>query len=158
MIRCYVALGSNLLSPERQLRQALVQLRHLPRSVLIKYSPFYLSKPSGVRGQPHYVNLVVCLDTQLPATRLLALCQRIETAHHRLRKRRWSSRTLDIDLLLFGKEHLHKRGLIIPHPRMTQRDFVMVPLLDIAPAIKQQVHEARYETTILRALHGVRSS
>lgn len=136
MIRCYLGLGSNLRSPERQLRQALAKLQKLPRTVITVVSSLYRSHPCGVRSQPRYFNMVVALHTSLSAQHLLTQCQRVENSQQRLRKKRWGARTIDIDLLLYGEQVIHQAGLTVPHPRMLERDFVLVPLLEISPTIK----------------------
>lgn len=135
MTRCYLGLGSNLRHPQRQLRCALKQLRTLDKSVIIAQSRLYATKPWGVRWQPTYVNMVVAIETQLPPHTLLRHCQAIETKQQRLRKIRWGARTLDIDVLLYGTKTIQTPTLTIPHPRMFLRDFVLIPLLDIAPDI-----------------------
>jgi 2-amino-4-hydroxy-6-hydroxymethyldihydropteridine diphosphokinase len=78
MTRCYLGLGSNLRSPNRQLRRALVELRQLPRSVIVATSPIHSTKPWGMRGQPNYANMVIAIETKLPAQAVLAYCQQIE--------------------------------------------------------------------------------
>ena len=133
MTRCFLGLGSNLNMPKRQLKQAIQQLRNLPRTVIMGQSGIYLSKPLGVRAQPMYYNMVVAIQTSLPAKELLYLCQAIENKQHRIRKRHWGSRTLDIDLLLYGDKSIHSKNLTIPHPHMLMRDFVLIPLLEVNP-------------------------
>jgi 2-amino-4-hydroxy-6-hydroxymethyldihydropteridine diphosphokinase len=135
MILCYLGLGSNLHSPERQLRQAIVELRKLPRTVVTNVSNLYFSRPCGMRSQPPYCNMVIAINTLLPAKALLNQCHRIEKKHQRVRKTRWGARTLDIDLLLYGEHVINHADLIVPHPRMTQRDFVLTPMLEIAPKV-----------------------
>lgn len=131
MTLCYLGLGSNLRCPERQLKQALEKIRTIPQSVIIKRSSIYYSPPWGVKSQPPYCNMVIALQTTLPSLKLLSYCQEIENAQERIRKKRWGARTLDIDLLLFGKQKINHQRLIIPHPQMLKRDFVMIPLLEI---------------------------
>ncbi|WP_157079312.1 2-amino-4-hydroxy-6-hydroxymethyldihydropteridine diphosphokinase, partial [Legionella londiniensis] len=133
MIPCYLALGSNLRSPERQLRQAIAKLKQLPASSILKISSIYLSLPLGAGVQPHYCNLVLSLRTRLPPHCLLDYCQRIENKHQRVRKKKWGARTLDIDILLYGRMTISSSRLTIPHPEMVYRDFVMTPLLEISP-------------------------
>ncbi len=136
MIRCYLGLGSNLRSPQRQLKQAIHQLKKLPRSVITHLSRVYYSQPCGVRAQPPYYNMVLEIYTSLPAKRLLYCCQQIENKQQRLRKKRWGARTLDIDLLLYGVVCVDQPNLIVPHPQMIKRDFVLAPLLEISPDIR----------------------
>ena len=131
MIVCYLGLGSNLRSPERQLRQALAALQKLPHCALTKTSSVYFSKPYGMRAQPTYCNMVVQLLTTLPPTLLLAYCHKLEKNQLRVRNKRWGSRTLDIDILLYGKQRIHSKLLTIPHPQMFKRDFVLLPILEI---------------------------
>jgi len=133
MTYCYLGLGSNLHSPQRQLRQAIALLHKLPHTSIDKISKLYFSKPLGIRCQPPYYNVVLTLHTTLPATRLLHYCQSIEQKHQRVRKKRWGPRTLDIDLLLYGKQIINRHDLHVPHPQLTVRDFVLVPLLEISP-------------------------
>jgi 2-amino-4-hydroxy-6-hydroxymethyldihydropteridine diphosphokinase len=133
MIDCYLGLGSNLRSPSRQLRQAIASLKKLPRSTVKQYSSLYSSTPAGVHAQPNYKNMAVHLQTSLPPDRLLQVCQAIEQKHNRIRKRHWGARTLDIDVLLYGDQSIQTHDLIIPHPHLLTRDFVLLPLLELAP-------------------------
>lgn len=133
MTRCYLGLGSNLHSPIRQLNRAVASIRKLPRSALVQVSKIYISHPLGVRSQPNYFNLVLAIQTSLPAIQLLRLCQAIEQRQQRIHKQHWGARTLDIDLLLYDKKTMNTHALTIPHPQMLKRDFVLVPLLDIDP-------------------------
>lgn len=130
---CYLGLGSNLASPERQLRQAIGLLRKLPRSAIVAKSAIYTSRAYGVRSHPSYCNMVIALQCSLSAQDLLFFCQGIENKQQRVRKKRWGARTLDIDLLLYGNQIVNQRGLVLPHPEITKRDFVLVPLLEIFP-------------------------
>lgn len=134
MISCYLGLGSNLKSPKRQLKQAMAALRALPRTTLLQPSKIYASKPLGARAQPTYYNMVIAIQTSLPAKALLHHCQSIENKQHRIRKQHWGARTLDIDLLLYGNRKTHTPDLTIPHPHMLTRDFVLIPLLEINPS------------------------
>ena len=135
MITCYLGLGSNLRSPERQLRQAAVRLKKLPKTAVITLSNIYFSPAFGRRAQPPYCNSVIEIRTCLPPQTLLRHCLAIEKKQQRVRKVRWGARTLDIDILLYGQQTIHKHRLTIPHPRMFERDFVLKPLLTIAPQI-----------------------
>lgn len=135
MTICYLALGSNLSSPKRQLQTAIKSIRHIPNTCLKKVSPIYQSKPFGVSSlsQPNYSNAVVIIETKLPPGTLLHYCQLIEKKQKRVRLKYWGARTMDIDILLFGGKNIQTKDLTIPHPRMHERDFVLVPLLDIWP-------------------------
>ena len=132
----YIGLGSNLQHPRRQLARALGELGRLPRTRLAAASHNYLSAPVGcVEPQPDYVNAVAALSTALAPRALLARLRAIERRHGRARRsERNAPRTLDLDVLLFGRRRLDHPSLTIPHPRMHERAFVLVPLLEIAPA------------------------
>jgi 2-amino-4-hydroxy-6-hydroxymethyldihydropteridine diphosphokinase len=129
----FVGLGANLGEPRRQVTQACVELDGLPHTRLVKASSLYRSAPVGYAEQPEFVNAVAQLDTGLPAERLLAELQAIEERHGRRRGFANAPRTLDLDLLLHGDAVIHTPMLTLPHPRMHQRAFVLMPLLEIAP-------------------------
>lgn len=131
MSSCYLGLGSNLRSPERQLRNALKKIKNIPRTKIQVSSKIISSKPHGTSWQPYYCNMVVCLKTRLQPIKLLDHCQKIELQQKRIRKKRWGPRTLDIDILLYGNTELNSKRLTIPHPRMHERDFVLIPLKEI---------------------------
>jgi 2-amino-4-hydroxy-6-hydroxymethyldihydropteridine diphosphokinase len=134
----FIGLGSNLSHPRRQLARAISALAHLPQSRLIAVSPNYLSAPMGTsEPQPDYVNAVAAVRTTLAPRALLWRLQAIERRQHRRREAgqaRNAPRTLDLDLLLYGRRRIRVAQLVVPHPRMHERAFVLRPLLDIAPA------------------------
>ncbi|MEE6031302.1 2-amino-4-hydroxy-6-hydroxymethyldihydropteridine diphosphokinase [Avibacterium paragallinarum] len=133
MKQVYIALGSNLATPVQQLENALQALQQLPYSQLVAVSHFYQSKPLGPQDQPDYVNAVACLTTTLAPLDLLDQLQRIEQEQGRVRLRRWGERTLDLDILLYGNEIIQSERLTVPHYDMQHREFVIVPLYNIAP-------------------------
>ncbi len=132
----YVGLGSNLADPQAQLNRALYELAEIPDTKLIACSTFYQSPPVGPQDQPDYLNAVAHLETALAAGKLLQELQRIEAAHGRKREVRWGARTLDLDLLLYGDETMDTPQLQVPHPEMTRRNFVLYPLLELAPDLE----------------------
>lgn len=132
-ITAYVALGANLGDPARQVRQAAAELTRLPDTRLLARSSLYLSRPMGFLEQPDYVNAVAALATRLTPRALLAALLEIETRHGRTRAFKNAPRTLDLDLLLYDGLVMREPGLSLPHPRMLERAFVMVPLAEIAP-------------------------
>jgi 2-amino-4-hydroxy-6-hydroxymethyldihydropteridine diphosphokinase len=134
MIRSYIALGSNLNQPRQQVSTAISTLATLANCKLIAQSRLYGSVAIGPGEQDNYVNAVVALDTNLSPVNLLHTLQSIEAEHQRQRNIRWAARTLDLDLLLYGTESINTPELTVPHPRMFERDFVLRPLADIAPA------------------------
>lgn len=132
----YLGLGANLNAPREQLDKAVAALRALPKSQLIAVSHHYASKPMGPQDQPDYVNAVAAIKTTLLPEQLLDLTQEIEIKHGRVRKNeRWGARTLDIDILLFGQQIINTERLTVPHYGLTEREFVVYPLLEIAPDI-----------------------
>ena len=135
MIRVYIGLGSNLNNPTQQLQAALQALKKLPKSHLGQISQFYESPPMGPQNQPDFINAVAALDTILAPLELLKALQKIEAQQGRKRDplRHWGPRNLDLDILLYGNERLNTEELIIPHPGLTERKFVFIPLLEIAP-------------------------
>lgn len=137
MIRAFVAIGSNLGDPLAQARHAVTALAALPDSRLVLASSFYASRPMGPQDQPDYVNAVVALDTGLPPLVLLDHLQHIELEQGRVRKEeRWGPRTLDLDLLLYGDAVIEHERLTVPHYGMKCREFVLLPLHEIAPALQ----------------------
>jgi len=131
----YVGIGSNLDGPRRQVEVALDELDQLPHSRVVRRSSLYRSAPVGFAAQPDFVNAVAQLETGIPAERLLSELQEIEARHGRQRSFANAPRTLDLDLLLFNKLKITTEHLILPHPRMHERAFVLKPLLEIAPEV-----------------------
>ena len=136
MIRCFVALGSNLDDPAQQLQQALAALAALPQSTLGASSPLYRTRAVGPGDQPDYLNAVCELETTLDPLALLDQLQAIEQAQGRRRELLWGARTLDLDLLLYGDQRIDLPRLQVPHPRMFERDWVLYPLADLDPALR----------------------
>tara|TARA_R110000823_G_scaffold307678_3_gene430925 strand:+ start:4412 stop:4912 length:501 start_codon:yes stop_codon:yes gene_type:complete len=134
MTCAYIALGSNLGEPLQQLRRATSAIAELPESELARVSSVYRSAPVGPPGQPDYLNAVLCLKTQLDPHALLDALQLIELRQGRERLEHWGPRTLDLDLLLYGTTIISDERLTLPHPRMHERDFVLLPLQEISDA------------------------
>ncbi|MGH8648501.1 MAG: 2-amino-4-hydroxy-6-hydroxymethyldihydropteridine diphosphokinase, partial [Burkholderiales bacterium] len=126
-------MGSNLDDPPAQIRRALQALAALPGTRLERRSSFYRNPPSGVLDQPDFVNAVAEIETRLAARELLEHLLAIERVHGRVRDVPDGPRTLDLDLLLYGGLAVREPGLVVPHPRMLDRAFVLVPLAEIAP-------------------------
>ena len=135
-VSAYIGLGSNLSEPLQQLERACVALNKISHSRVTKCSSFYTSKPMGPADQPDYINAVLELDTSLTAQDLLLALQAIEQLQGRDRSGdRWGARTLDLDLLLYGSDVIKTDNLQVPHAGLTERDFVLVPLAEIAPDV-----------------------
>jgi 2-amino-4-hydroxy-6-hydroxymethyldihydropteridine diphosphokinase len=131
----YIALGSNLGDRAAMLRGALVSLRRGANVRIVAESSVSETAPVGGPEQPDYLNMVVAVETALAPEALLARCLAIEAEHGRVRRERWGARTLDLDLLCYGEVELKTAQLTLPHPRMRERAFVLVPLAEIAPEL-----------------------
>jgi len=131
----YVGIGSNLEEPRAQVMQAFDELDRLPHTRVVRRSSLYRSAPIGHAAQPDFINAVAELETGLPAERLLAEMQALESRHGRKRSFANAPRTLDLDLLLFGNARIDTASLQVPHPRMHERAFVLQPLLELSPQL-----------------------
>lgn len=132
----YVALGSNLDDPRAQVERGFEELAALPRTAVRARSRLYRTPPWGVVDQPDFVNAAARIETALAPRELLDALHAIEARAGRVRGVRNGPRTLDMDLLLYGNQILREAGLVIPHPRLHQRAFVLLPLADIAADIE----------------------
>lgn len=132
-----VGLGGNLGDPARAFRSAEAMLDATPGVRVVARSPLYESAPVGP-PQPNYLNAALRLELELDARALLARCLEIERAHgrDRAREERWGPRTLDLDILVVEGEEVHEDDLVVPHPRLEERAFALVPLLDVAPELE----------------------
>lgn len=132
----YIALGSNLGDARGQVLGAFDALDRLPHTHLLDRSPLYLTPPWGVLDQPAFINAVACIDTALPPLELLDALLGIERAAGRVRDgERWGPRTLDLDVLHLDGVTLANERLTLPHPRIAERAFVLLPLNDLAPGL-----------------------
>jgi len=130
----YVGLGSNLDDPGRQIEAAFELLHEIPETRLIARSSLYRSAPFGGVEQPDFVNAAAALLTRLTAQELLGKFQEIERARGRERDGlRWGPRVLDLDLLVFSSQVIEEPDLSVPHPGIAERNFVLLPLRDLAP-------------------------
>jgi len=131
--RAFVGLGSNLDDPAAQVARALEELDSIQATRVSQRSSLYRSAPWGVVDQPAFVNAVAELETRLPPRKLLHALLSIEQAHGRDRRsERWGPRTLDLDLLVYADLRIDEPGLVVPHPHLAQRAFVLMPLAEIA--------------------------
>jgi len=132
----YIGLGSNLKGPKVQIEKALTTLSEAKDIALLSVSSFYRSKPLLDMPGPNYLNVVCKIETNLGALDLLNFCQEIEDNQHRVREIKWGSRTIDLDILLYGDQILATKELTIPHPEMINRAFVLLPLFEIEPGLQ----------------------
>jgi 2-amino-4-hydroxy-6-hydroxymethyldihydropteridine diphosphokinase len=135
MSKAFVALGSNLSEPTSQVIRAFQAIDKLPKTKLIKTSSLYQSAPVGYANQPDFINAVAEISTQLSPETLLAALLNIEIEAGRERPFANAPRVLDLDLLLYDDLTINTKNLTLPHPRMHERGFVLLPLAEIAPEL-----------------------
>ena len=132
MTPAYIALGANLGDPMAQVEGAKNDIAKLAATRLVDCSPWYRSKAIGPGEQQDYVNGVALIETELAPGELLTRLKALEKKHGRIDTIRWGPRHLDLDILLYGNTHIDSEHLHIPHPRLQERNFVIIPLRDIA--------------------------
>ena len=135
----YIGLGSNLNNPKQQIKDALIALNSTQDVKVVALSSLYQSKPIDDSKQPDYINAICQVDTHLTALELLYVCQGIETKQHRVREKKWGARTIDLDIILYGVQVVASKQLIIPHPEMMNRPFVLIPLSELESDLKVPV-------------------
>jgi 2-amino-4-hydroxy-6-hydroxymethyldihydropteridine diphosphokinase len=131
--RAHLGIGTNLGDRLAFLQGAVDGLAATDGITVVAVSPVYETDPVGGPEQPDFFNAVVAVDTELTPHELLAVAQRLEREAHRVRTEHWGPRTLDVDVLLVGDEQVDTPDLVVPHPRMAERAFVLVPLADLEP-------------------------
>ena len=131
----WIGIGSNLDDPVAHVRAAITDIGRSEATRVIRTSPLYRSAPLGPQDQPAFINAVVGVDTALAPRALLAALQAIERDHGRRPGVRWGPRTLDLDILVYADEVIDEAGLKIPHPGIPVRNFVLLPLFEIAPTL-----------------------
>lgn len=153
MTIAYISLGSNMGDKVESLKQAVTLLQSHDLIEVTKVSSIYDTDPVGYEDQDVFMNIVVEISTQLTPMELLVACQAIEQELKRVRIIRWGPRTMDLDIILYGEEVIETPTLSIPHPRMHERGFVLVPLAEIAPTVRQPIQNL----TIAQLLQSVGS-
>ena len=152
VVKAWLALGANLGDAQATIRQAIVAVQNWPHTRLLKASSLYRTAPVDADG-PDYINAVVEVQTGLSPLELLHHCQLQEQAAGRQRPYRNAPRTLDMDIVLYADQHVDLPELTVPHPRMGQRAFVLLPLAEIAPEkVGRQQLQAVLEQRIERLL------
>ncbi len=149
----YIAFGANLGNPRKQIEQGIKTLNDHGVNV-IDQSSWFETEPVHVSDQPWFLNLVAHVETSLEPHGLLSLCQQVEKGEGRVPSERFGPRHLDIDILLYGDRHIDSETLAIPHPRMRERRFVLIPLLEIAPNLKDPVLNQPYADILSRLDEG----
>ena len=135
MVTAYIGLGSNLGDRATNLQTALSELGNLPTISMARVSSLYETEPVGVTDQPEFLNAVAQIETSLSAMALLDVLLNLENKIGRVRTFRWGPRVIDLDLLLYGNQQIRLPTLTVPHPRLFERAFVLVPLAEIAPEL-----------------------
>lgn len=135
-IRAALGFGGNLGDPPQAMAEALRILDGRPDCRVAAVSRLYRTPPWGKTDQADFFNACALIDTELSPKALLDLCLAIERGMKRVRIERWGPRTIDIDVLTYGERTVHEEGLDIPHPRMVERAFVLMPLADVAPDLQ----------------------
>jgi len=133
LIPAFIALGSNLDDPPAQIHSALRALAAMPETRLVRASSLYRNPPVGYLAQPDFINAAAMVETRLAPRALLEQLLFIERTHGRVRDFPNAPRPLDLDIALYGERVIREPGLTIPHPRLLERAFVLVPLAEIAP-------------------------
>lgn len=133
-VTAYIGIGSNLGDAQGNVQRAILRLNKLPDTRLSGQSSLFRTAPVDAGGDD-YINAVACIDTRLPAVQLLQELQAIEKDFGRERPYPNAPRTLDLDILLYGQQKILSDSLVVPHPRLTERAFALIPLLQLDPFI-----------------------
>jgi len=144
-MKAFIGLGSNLGEREAMIRLALDDLARLPDTRLVRASSLYDTEPAGEVDQPNFLNAVAQIETELTARQLLWNLLLIEKRLGRVRTQKWGPRTIDLDLLLYGSLIVEEPDLVVPHPELTRRSFVLVPLVELDPLL---VHPGTGDTLL----------
>jgi 2-amino-4-hydroxy-6-hydroxymethyldihydropteridine diphosphokinase len=157
MVEAYIGIGSNLGDRRDLCSRALGLLGMLPHSRLIAYSSAYETEPVGEAVGGPFLNLVARVDTELPVRRLLLILQETERGLGRDIERRLGPRTMDLDLLFYGEQVIHDGDLVVPHPRLHERRFVLIPLAELTRNLVHPVLGQAVSTLLaaIRDPHGV---
>lgn len=139
MNTAYLSIGSNIGDRLEFLKGAIKALQAHNEIQVSRISSIYETTPVGFTEQGDFLNIVVYIETSLTAEMLLTVCQSIENDLGRVREKRWGPRTVDLDILLYNNDNIESENLTIPHPRMLERAFVLVPLVEIAPLLRHPV-------------------
>lgn len=158
LAKVYIGIGSNLENPQEQLKSAVIALREIPGTSLCQLSNIYQTAPIGPAGQPDYTNAAALLETELTPEVLLDELQKIELDQGRVRKERWGPRTLDLDIILYAGMTIRTARLCVPHIEMENRNFVLIPLMDISPNLTLPNGKPLSEVTKQAGNEGIKLS
>lgn len=144
MKNAFISIGSNIGDRFQHLKDSIRALHSHDGVSVLLVSSIYETAPVGYTDQADFLNVVIQVETTLEAEQLLAVCQEIEHELGRVRDIRWGPRTVDLDILLYHHDKIETESLIVPHPRMHERAFVLIPLLEIAPTALHPVTRRQY--------------
>jgi 2-amino-4-hydroxy-6-hydroxymethyldihydropteridine diphosphokinase len=150
MVRVFIGLGSNLGDRTNYLHKALTEIANSPNIVIKKYSSVYETEPVGKKKQPNFLNMAVELESTLLPQNLLQRLKEIETKIGRTRTEHWGPREIDLDILYYGNETFNDKELQLPHPEITNRKFVLVPMKEIAGEFVDPMRHLSIEELLLR--------
>ena len=156
MKRGFISIGSNIGDRFQHLKDSIQALHSHDRISVMSVSSIYETAPVGYTDQANFLNVVISVATELDAHELLEACQGIEHELGRVRDIRWGPRTVDLDILLYNNDNIETESLIVPHPRMHERAFVLIPLLEIAPAVVHPMTGSLYSEEAAVHDDGVR--
>ena len=131
MNQVYLGIGSNKNHPYFRINTVLKQINRIKSTNIVKKSSLYVTKPLGPQAQPNFINSVIEIRTNLKPIELLDELQNLEKLHNRKKTKRWGPRSMDIDILIYNKLIMNTDKLVIPHPGLKYRDFVLMPLYEI---------------------------
>lgn len=155
MSKAYLSIGSNIGDRLSHLKIAIRALNLSEGITVLSVSSIYETVPVGYTDQADFLNLATEIETELSAHELLVVCQEIEQEFGRVRDVRWGPRTVDLDILLYNNDNIETEDLVVPHPRMHMRAFVLIPLLEIAPTIVHPVTRELYSEQVAVRDDGV---
>tara|TARA_B100001559_G_C16300515_1_gene529378 strand:- start:203 stop:658 length:456 start_codon:yes stop_codon:yes gene_type:complete len=127
----FIGIGSNKNHPYFRIYSVLKQINRIQSTSIVKKSSLYETKPLGPQSQPNFINAVVEIKTKLNPHELLRELQRLEKEHNRKKTKKWGPRSIDLDILIYNKTIMNSKDLIIPHPGLEYREFVLIPLYEI---------------------------
>lgn len=156
MNHAFISIGSNIGDRLQHLKDAIQSIHSQDGMSVLLVSSIYETAPVGYTDQADFLNVVIRVETELVAQDLLAACQKIERDLGRVRDIRWGPRTLDLDILLYNNDNIELENLIVPHPRMHERAFVLIPLLEIAPSVAHPVTGKLFSEEAAVHDHGVK--
>ena len=151
MNQVYLGIGSNKNHPYFRINTVLKQINRIKSTNIVKKSSLYVTKPLGPQAQPDFINSVIEIRTNLEPLKLLHELQNLERLHNRKKTKRWGPRSMDIDILIYNNLIMNTDKLVIPHPGLEYRDFVLIPLYEIT-SYRYEIPKYGKITTLIKNL------